>query len=342
MQMIQKEKFSNMYKIFIKTYEGEGKTPSSSSFSKFIKQILKDNGMTNPNMRAGYTSKKSSIELAITLPEEKEYVNNFKESSKIAFTWKDQFEDLEDDFDELMSTPDSMPFGQLVYGNGGTGKSFHFNKEQSNYDMEILKGSPNTARLIKYLYDYRNIDCIVFDDADSVVTNANSAVILKMALDDTVSERVIHLPKGSGKDLSGIETDVFDNNGNPVEAFKFNSQVVIITNLKDIKDKALKTRLYTNPIFMTKEDIVEKIADTCNPSDFGCTKQQADDVALFLTALIESGEFEIKNESMSYRFFKVGLKMIKRYPERWKPKVLRKMEIGVRMNLKDQEKRENR
>ncbi len=334
-KMIQSMKFSKLYALFVRSDETADikKVPSQSSFAKFVKEYLKDQGMTNPNIRASFKKKSPSVEIPVILPEEKPKVTAFKEPTKMMFSWQDAFEDMEDDFGELMADKHSMPFGQLVYGNGGTGKSYFFVQEKPKHSMEIVKGAPNLARLIRILYDYRNIDVIVFDDADSVVTSANSANILKMATDDTAKERVVYLPKGSGKDMAGIEPDVYDDDGNLIQAFKFSASIVVITNLKDIKDKALKTRLYLNPIFMTKEDIIEKIKITSKPEDFGCSNQQAEEVAELMTGLIESGEFSISNAQLSYRFFKIGLKMIKNYPNRWKGKVMRKLHIGVRTSI---------
>jgi len=84
---------------------------------------------------------------------------------------------------------------------------------------------------------------------------------------------------------------------------------------------------------MTKEDIVDKIKETCDPSIYGVSKQQVDEVAKVLTELVETGQFNIKNEDLSYRFFNMGLQYIKHFPTRWAGKVMRKLKIGIRVKI---------
>lgn len=221
-----------------------------------------------------------------------------------------------------------------------THNSYFFTRQAEKTNSGYVKGAPNTARLVRILYDYKDKEVIIFDDADSIITNANSANILKMATDDTTGalnngKRIIYLPKGSGKDMKGIEPDVYDDDGNLIQAFYFSASVVIITNLPDIKDKALKTRLYLNPIFMDKEDIIEKIMLTIKPEEFGATEVDSRMVADFLIKLVENGDFDITNDQLSYRFFTIGLKLRKRYPNNWTGKLLRKLNIGIKSSYKD-------
>ena len=81
---------------------------------------------------------------------------------------------------------------------------------------------------------------------------------------------------------------------------------------------------------MTKEDIIEKIRATCDPAVFGVTDEQADAVAGFLTDLAGDGRFKVRDEFVSYRFYKQGVKYIKRHPDKWQGKMLRKLRIGIR------------
>jgi hypothetical protein len=338
LDIIQDEKLARVYAEYVRTVEG--RPVSQASFITYVKQYLANNGLANKWTRGAYTVKRNNPVTVIDAPEDKPSIQAMGQVNEYMFTWKEAFEDLEDDFDDLMDDQKNMPFGQLVYGNGGTGKSYLFLKKSKEYDSNIFKGAPNTSRLVRILYDNRDKEVIIFDDADSIVTNANSANILKMATDDTVGanndgKRIIYLPKGSGADMKGIVPDVYDNDGNLIQAFYFSASIVIITNLPDIKDKALKTRLYLNPIFMSKEDIVEKIMFTVNPSEFGATEVDSRMVADFLIALIEKDEFDISNDALSYRFFKIGLKLRKRYPNAWTGKLLRKLGIGIKSSYKD-------
>ena len=343
LDIIQDERLSHVYSEYVRTTDG--RPVSQAAFINTIKEFLQNNGMKNAYTRVAYTRKTNQKVTSIVSSGEAPTVKAIASTSPFISTWREAFEDMEDDFEELMDDPTRMPFGQIVYGNGGTGKSFFYNetKDSGKYKMEIIKGAPNLSRLIKILYDYKDHDVIVFDDADSVITTNNSANILKMALDDTAANidperrgrRVIYLPKGSGKDLQGIQTDVFDSDGNPVEAFYFSASVVVITNLPDIKDKALKTRCYLNPIFMSKTDIIEKISETVDPSDFGVTPMQVRLVMDAMVTLIESGDFDITDDQLSYRFFKIALKLIKQYPDRWIGKLYRKLGIGIKTSYAD-------
>jgi hypothetical protein len=205
--------------------------------------------------------------------------------------------------------------------------------EAKKYDSKIVKGAPSTAEMVKILYESRHKDLIVFDDADSVVKNPNSANILKSALDDTVGEanngvRYVYPPK-----LTKEVMDTYDLDGPGGDSFSFSASIVIITNLTKVADPALWTRLYKAPIFMTKTDIIEKIKETTDPSVFGCTDEQGSQVADFMVALVANGDFHVDSAKLSYRFFKQGLTFIKHFPADWKGKVMRALGIGVRTSL---------
>ena len=86
---------------------------------------------------------------------------------------------------------------------------------------------------------------------------------------------------------------------------------------------------------MNKQDIIEKILLTVDPEALGATELQSKLVAEFLINLVERNEFDITNEQLSYRFFKIGLKLIRKYPERWADKVMRKLGIGIKSSYKD-------
>ena len=141
---------------------------------------------------------------------------------------------------------------------------------------------------------------------------------------------MVFLPKSSGKDLAHIVPDAVDTNGNPIDAFYFDANVIVITNLDGIKDKALETRMNPIAIFMNKSDIIEKVSETADLDKLGITQDMADDIAELITDVVENGSMDIKNEKVTYRFFKLCASYIKLYPNRWQGKVKRKMGIGIR------------
>ena len=332
-ELISTVKLSDVYTVFVRTVDIDDpkKIPKQRTFTNELRVYLKDNGLINPFLRPPYKKKKVSADIPIILPEEKKEVQAMKEPTGMMFDWKDAFESMEDSFTELMLDQDSSPYGQVVFGNGGTGKSFFFMKQLKKYKSDIIKGSPSMAKVVKFMYDNKDAEFVLFDDADTVVTNKNTANILKSATDSD-GVRAVYLPKSSGKDLKDIVPDVYGEDGKLKDAFKYNASVVIITNLPKVPDQALASRLYPSPIFMTKEDIIAKIEMTSNPEEFGCTKAQGKEVATFMTELVEQG-FDVKDSDISYRFFKMGLKSIKHFPSRWKKRVMMGMKIGIRMKL---------
>lgn len=336
LEILQKEKLTaTAYTSLIQSLP-DGETPMSlSSFVSTAKEYLKKNGLTNVHTRGAYQVKKNQILVSVIADEEKEGVKEISEASDIAFSWRELFQDLQDDFEEMMSDPYNGPFGVILHGNGGTGKSYYFEEKAGEYRTEPIKGALNTSKLVRELYNRRKDKLVIFDDADSVVTTNNSANILKSATDDTVRESdregraIIYLPKSSGADMKGIVPDVYNSHGELIDAFYFYPQIVIITNLTDIRDKALKSRLYVETIFMTKDEIIEKISETSNYKRYGATQAQNKEVMKLLVSLIEGGVFDIKDEKVTYRFYKQGIKFVKLYPN-WAEKVMRKLDIGIR------------
>jgi len=224
-----------------------------------------------------------------------------------------------------------------------THNSYFFEQEMKSrkYNLQIKKGAMDTTTMVEWLYENRDIDAVIFDDADSVVKNANSINILKGATDtkEGRDKRIIYLAKTTGKQMAKVRADIEANDawalnedGEKVDGFYFNSSVIIITNLKKMDD-ALYSRFMQNPIFMNKWEIVEKVSETIKPADYGCTQQQVEQISEVLIALISSEKHFVEDRNLTYRFYHLGLSYIKAYPDRWAPKVLRKMGIGVKTKM---------
>lgn len=331
---IQHEKLARVYVDYVRS-QPEGEKPlSQGSFIKYVKHYLASNGLKNRWAKGPYITKKVTQEIDIELPEEEKVVKRFGSVNdagsvnQMLFSWSDIFDDIKHDFEELMENPDQYPYGMVLYGNGGTGKSYFFEEEAPKYASVIIKGAPNTSTLFNILYENKDKQLIIFDDADSVIVNPNSVNILKAALTDTGERKVFAPNKTAMKDKDLISL------GENQKYFVFNACVVVITNVKQgIRDKALESRVYAIALFMTKGDIIEKIRATCDPGVFGVTEEQADTVAEFLTDLVEDGRFEVRDEFVSYRFYKQGVKYIKRHPDKWRGKMLRKLRIGIRTSI---------
>ena len=319
LDMIQNERLTSVYQDFVRTKEAE--TPvSSASFFNYVKEYLSERGLENQFARPRYKVEHRVKQKPIPLPLDTEGIKKVAENQKEFIDWRVAFEDLEFQFEDLMDDRQGMPFGMVVYGPGGSGKSFYFMNEAEKYDSEIKKGAINSRRLVEILYENRDKDLIIFDDADSVVTNRDSANILKAATTDTGARRInLKSKTGMFKNFEG-------------DSFELNAVVIVITNLSGIKDEALQSRMYLAPIFMTKEEIIEKITETIDPSVVGATEREAKMVATFLTGLLETGSVDIADEFLQYRFFKMGMKAAKKHSD-WQGWLLRKMGIGIRTEI---------
>lgn len=217
-----------------------------------------------------------------------------------------------------------------------THNSFYINKvvKKLGNKAVIKKGAFTWAGFVEILYNHRNLDLIVFDDADRVVTDADCRMMLKQALDDTVGEandgiRKVNPPKLTAKMKNSWEL-------NEDGTFNFAADIVIITNLDKVYDSALWSRMWKSPIFMTKREIIEKIEETSKDviKAMGCTAEQGHMVANYISNLLESGVVTVNDDMMSYRVFKRGLQMIKHDPMGWMGSLNTEFGYGVRMTLK--------
>lgn len=217
-----------------------------------------------------------------------------------------------------------------------THNSFYINKvaDKLGDKAVIKKGAFTWAGFVEILYQHRNLDLIVFDDADRVVTDADCRMMLKQALDDTVGEandgiRKVNPPKLTAKMKSDWEL-------NEDGTFNFGADIVIITNLDKVYDSALWSRMWKSPIFMTKREIIEKIEETSKEviKAMGCTAEMGHMVANYISNLLESGAVTVNDDMMSYRVFKRGLQLIKHDPMGWMGSLNTEFGYGVRMTLK--------
>lgn len=190
----------------------------------------------------------------------------------------------------------------LIYGGPGTGKTHTVTeviKEGGlvkNKDWFHIKGKVTTKSLYQTLFMHREKALIVFDDADSVFANEDSANILKAAL-DSYDERVIswispqtqnvsrftdsmkrELNKELDKRLaeSPLDDDEIDEEtGKPIKKkplkfpseFKYDGRIIFISNLPENKlDSAVLSRsfkidmtLNDEQMFQRMEEVVDKL-----------------------------------------------------------------------------------
>jgi len=167
----------------------------------------------------------------------------------------------------------------IIYGGPGIGKSFVVNqtiKEEGlkkEEDYYIIKGKITTAALYQTLYMHRKGKLLIFDDADSVWSDAEAANILKAAL-DSYEERIISWYSGRTVNISKMsgeeKADFYDNLDDQIEIdptkakfpseFPYEGRIIFISNLVYEKfDSAVLTRSAKIDMTLTNSEILARI-----------------------------------------------------------------------------------
>ena len=346
--MLSKEKPSKIYKDFVLTMENEFPEtidsrffPDSNQFVKMIREFTKSNGIDNPyiKIRKSRRITQNITLIPQTLPEEEgEAKMVVGATANIVSNWKTEFDKLQKNVDLLIEDVEYAPYGMIVWGNGGTGKSYYINQvaDKMGSKAQVHKDLKNIAHLRQILFDARNLDLLVFDDADKIILDKKACTLLKTALDDTIGQRnggIRYLPVEPKFKVKVGDPGIIETAGGLL--YEFKPDVVIITNLDRITDPALWSRLYKSPIFMTKEDILDKIIHTSKDivSKLGVNPEDARTVADYMFSLVQNETLNIYDEQISYRFYQRGLKWIKHDPMGWVGQLHTELGIGVRTSL---------
>lgn len=113
-------------------------------------------------------------------------------------------------------------------------------------DYTMIKGFSTPKALYRTLYENRN-KIVVFDDCDSVLSNPTGANLLKAALDSYDERWISWRTEGPASD-------------DLPEVFKFNGQVIFISNLPQWKmDQAIRTRAFVIDLEMTVDQRIERM-----------------------------------------------------------------------------------
>jgi len=163
----------------------------------------------------------------------------------------------------------------IAYGTGGVGKTFTlestlektvnpktgekfvvFDDEKhtpgsDEYDYVTITGKATTSGIIAAMYEH-NGKMLVFDDCDTALTQPDTIMMFKGALDSK---------KGAGKISSLSARPLKTSTGDSIPAtFKFDGRVFFISNLKGDKiDQAIKSRSLRVDLTMTVEQTIERI-----------------------------------------------------------------------------------
>jgi len=337
------------------------KTLTSNQFKKAMRIYIKNNGIQNPKVKFRTARKKPKADVVVAQPENvegtKAEISKFKDVKKPLMDWRVAFKMVEFGAMKLLGRQTVSPFGMVVWGNGGTGKSFIFKQLEAKHgskEVYIIKADPSKKTVNKELYNARNAKIIVFDDADKVLKDAGLRNILKAATDDTVRETnggpvFLPLTGFTAKEASKLPDIIMptDDDGNVIESgvpkFQFNANVVIITNVDKVVEQALWTRLIKAPVFMTADEIVEKIYETGKNAieAYGATPEQGREIADYMLYLIESDQYDINDEDVSYRIFKEGLFFITQAPMDWEGFLKIQFGFDIRTGLEKKKRTKN-
>lgn len=141
----------------------------------------------------------------------------------------------------------------FIFGEGGIGKTFTVQQlldERELIDGEdyvIIKGHSSPRATFNLLNEYRD-RLVIFDDCDSVLTNATTENVIKAVLDAWSKKReVTWLTTGSGSGL---------------RKFEFTGTVIFISNKsKDKIDGAVLSRCVSIDMEMTTEEKILRLSN---------------------------------------------------------------------------------
>jgi len=341
--MLSTEKPTTIYKNFVLTMEKEFPEtldskyfPDSGNFVKMIKEFAKSNGISNPHIKFRVARRQPKVQvfdLPVGTLSEDQPIEKVMASGNVAIAgWQEEFSKLEDKVDMLLALKVDAPYGLLIYGTGGTGKSYYANKiADSMGDRAVIeKDIKNVADFRDKLYSFRNKELVILDDADKVIGNFDMCTLLKTALDDTVGERnngvrFIGLPPSAKITDEGVTPDG--------KHYAFKPDVIIITNSDKVAEPALWTRLMKSPLYLDKQDIIDKIVANSGEviARYEVSKDQVLEIADYIVALFENPDNKIADEQLSFRLFKSAVQFIKFYPTKWRGQVNTELLVGVKL-----------
>lgn len=184
----------------------------------------------------------------------------------------------------------------VIYGGPGIGKSYVVEKTvkeeglQKNKDFFVIKGRITTSSLYQTLFMHRKGSLLMFDDADSVWGDQDSANLLKAALDSYdvrtiswISNRTVNVSKMTDEAKEEFNqrlddkllVDPDDRSIKFPSSFDFEGRIIFISNLtKDKFDEAILNRsakidmtLTKEQVFMRMEGIIDQLGSKDVPKD---------------------------------------------------------------------------
>lgn len=208
--------------------------------------------------------------------------------------------------------------GLIVRGKGGIGKSHDIPEwlDDVGVDYVTTKQTDMTMRqMIRFFWENRDREVLILDDAGNSAFRKSTAEMMKGAF----TER-------SAKDSPEVVYDAKIKANRPLvddgipEAFPFEKpNILIITNdMKSKLDSALAgSRFFDLHVELTPQQVVARIMENINPSEYGATTQQVKDVAKLMVWAAKQHKRGLNKDAYNWRAFSSMLKARKRLPD-WK------------------------
>lgn len=240
----------------------------------------------------GYEEEAAEPDNSMILPEQESAMGKFDTATDAFQYYKEIWNNFQTSFISIwkasrMTGKKETKRGMIVFGQGGIGKSVQVEQWikdmglKENRDYVYTKATLKGPDLIRFFWEHKDKNLIVFDDADKTWADAGNQQLFKGALDTTGPR--IEFRKGQ----SAKHAKLVNSEGIP-EGFDYEKpSVIIITNRdrKSIKDSGIKRRFWYVDIWFTSEQATHRIVDAIDPAEHGATQEQVNQVAAYWISL---------------------------------------------------------
>lgn len=187
---------------------------------------------------------------------------------KLNITYKEKWETYNFSLDLIIQT--GRPKSLIAYGTGGLGKTWDMEQklaannvrvydeelhlDPEEYDAVVIGGNTSPSDLYNMLYVNKN-KLIIFDDCDSMWGDQDAENILKRALDTSGDGTIRYAnPKP-------LEIDEEGKKHYPPRQFKFNGQIIFISNMKrdQLPQPIVDSRARTIDLSMNMDETIDKM-----------------------------------------------------------------------------------
>lgn len=256
-------------------------------------------------------------------------IEGFEQSFIALDHWTERWEDYTDRWEYLLSSRwknkdayTSPIRGMIVYGSGGTGKSFYAKDMQKKYSKRIgyVPGAELTsskAAIFEQYFKHRDKDIIVFDDA-SVVVGKSTVDKLKTFWQPPNEGGSYVTPQSNKQKAQFAKAGVPDG-------FEWPGATVVITNLSEAKigDQASRDRFYMVPLIFSPEETIDKIATEYDNPEVSMNDRKV--AATFLIRLLHTENVKPADMAASFRMFEMILMTRALHPDKWPKKCKRQI-----------------